>query len=99
LNVCAPPPKFLDVGDAGAPTGSIPKIRNKMSGPTQVLLKDNLSTETVEALQSYLRQFLNEKHSIERSDGRMLLHLHDADDVRMLRRHFPSLIASVHKAR
>jgi hypothetical protein len=70
-----------------------------MSGHSKVVLKDNLSSETVEALQSYLKHFLNDKHSIERADGRMLLHLHDSDDVQMLRQHFPSLIASVHSPR
>jgi hypothetical protein len=63
----------------------------------KVMLTQDLSGETLDALRSYLRQFLDRKHSIEHFDGRVSIYLHDPADVRLLREHFPSLIMNVQR--
>jgi hypothetical protein len=70
-----------------------------MSGPAKIVLKQNLSQETLGALKTYMGQFFNERHVIEEIEGRVEIHLHDSDDLRMLRRHFPSLITGVDSCR
>jgi hypothetical protein len=61
----------------------------------KVLLTQDLSGETLDALRQYLRQFLDRKHSIEHFDGQVSIYLQDPTDVRLLREHFPSLIVNV----
>jgi hypothetical protein len=63
----------------------------------KIMLTQDLSGETLDALRNYLRQFLDRKHSIEHFDGRVSIYLHDPADVRLLREHFPSLIANVQR--
>ena len=63
----------------------------------RVMLSQDLSGETLDAIRSYLRQFLDRKYSIEHFDGRVSIYLHDPDDVKLLREHFPSLIANVQR--
>lgn len=63
----------------------------------KVMLTQDLSGETLDALRNYLRQFLDRKHSIEHFDGRVSIYLHDPEDIRLLREHFPSLIVNVQR--
>jgi hypothetical protein len=68
-----------------------------MTPRAKVILNQNLSGETLDAIRNYLRQFLDRKHSIEHFDGRVSIYLHDPADVRLLREHFPSLIINVQR--
>ena len=61
------------------------------------MLNQDLSGETLDAIRNYLRQFLDGKHSIEHFDGKVSIYLRDPADVRLLREHFPSLIAHVQR--
>lgn len=61
----------------------------------KVLLTQDLSGETLDAIRNYLRQFLDRKHSIKHFDGQVSIYLQDPTDVRLLQEHFPSLIVNV----
>ena len=61
------------------------------------MLTQDLSGEILDALRSYLRQFLDRKHLIEHFDGRISIYLADPADVRLLHEHFPSLIFNVQR--
>ena len=64
---------------------------------SKVLLRQGLSGETLDAIRSYLRQFLDRKHSIEHFDGRISIYLHEPEDIHLLRENFPSLITNVQR--
>ena len=68
-----------------------------MALQAKVMLPQDLSGETLDAIRNYLRQFLDRKHSIEHFDGRVSIYLHDPADLRLLREHFSSLIANVQR--
>jgi hypothetical protein len=61
----------------------------------KVMLTQNLSAETLDAIRNYLRQFLESRHSIEHFDGQVSIYVQDQADAVLLREHFPELIAKV----
>lgn len=63
----------------------------------KIMLKHNLSGETLDAVRRYLKQFLDQKYSLEHFDGQLSIYLHNADDVGQLRQQFPSLIKDVQR--
>jgi hypothetical protein len=62
---------------------------------SKIVLKSDLSQETLTALRSYLRQFLDGRHMLEHFDGSLSIYLHDLVDVRLVRGQFPSPIVDV----
>lgn len=66
---------------------------------SKIVLKSDVSQDTLTALRSYLRQFLEGRHTLEHFDGSLSIYLHDQADVRLVRDQFPSLIAAVQNVR
>ena len=64
---------------------------------SKVVLSQGLSGETLDGVRNYLRQFLDQRYSIEHFDGKVSIYLHDPDDIRLLRENFPSLITNVQR--
>ena len=62
---------------------------------SKIVLENDLGTETLQSLGSYLRQFLDCRDSLEHFDGTFSIYLHGRADLRLVREQFPSLIASV----
>jgi hypothetical protein len=62
---------------------------------SKIVLKSDLSEETLTALRDYLRQFLDGRHTLEHFDGSFSIYLFDRADVRLVQEQFPSLIVAV----
>ena len=60
----------------------------------KIVLKPNLSRETLDAARNDLRQFLDQ-HTVEHFDRTVSIYLRDPADVRLLEEHFASLIVNV----
>jgi len=61
----------------------------------KIVLKPNLSGDALDAVRNDLRQFLDQKHTVEHFDGTVSIYLRDPMDVRLLKEHFASLIVNV----
>ena len=71
------------------------RITQIMPLRSRIVLKSDLSGETLDAVRDYLGQFLDRRHSLEYFDGTFSIYLHDRDDLRLVREQFPLLIANV----
>ena len=61
----------------------------------KIVLKPNLSGDTPDVACNYLRQLIDQKHTVEHFDGTVSIYLRDPADVRLLKEHFASLIVNV----
>lgn len=66
---------------------------------SKIVLKNGLSSETLESIRSYLRQFLDRRYSLEHFNGTVSIYLYEPEDVRLVREHFASLVANVQDLR
>jgi hypothetical protein len=65
----------------------------------KIVLKTNLSQETLNSIRGYLRQFLDRRHTLEHFNGGFSIYLHDAADARLVREQFSLLIMDVQDVR
>lgn len=66
---------------------------------SKIILKRDLSQETLKAVRGYLGQFLARRHSLEHYDGSFSIYLRDPADARLVRQQFGALIADVQDVR
>jgi hypothetical protein len=66
---------------------------------SKIILKSDLSQETLTAVRTYLRRFLHRRHSLENFAGSFSIYLRDPADARLLRQQFGALIADVQDVR
>jgi len=66
---------------------------------SKIILRNDLSQETLTAVRSYLGRFLDRRHSLEHFDGSFSIYLRDPADARLLRQQFGALIADVQDVR
>jgi len=62
---------------------------------SKIVLKSDLSRQTLTALRAYLRQLLDGRHTLEHFGGSFSIYLHDRADAQMVQEQFPSLVADV----
>jgi hypothetical protein len=60
-----------------------------------VILRPNLSHETLSAVRAYLSTFTPDRYSIITFDGKTWIHFKDAKDAALLDVQFPNLIVSL----
>jgi hypothetical protein len=66
---------------------------------SKIILKGDLSEETLTAVRTYLRRCLDRRHSLEHFAGSFSIYLRDPADARLLRQQFGALIADVQDVR
>jgi hypothetical protein len=60
-----------------------------------VVLRPNLSRETLSAVRAYLSTFTPDRYSIITFDGKTWIHFKDSDDASLLDAQFPNLVESM----
>lgn len=61
----------------------------------KITLKRELSRDTLEAVRTYLDEFVGGRHTIEHFDGTVALYFYDRADAEFVRKNFPFVVARV----
>lgn len=61
----------------------------------KIALQRNISSDVLESVRSYLKQFGNDKHTLEHFDGATYIYVANNRDAALLKKNFPDLVRDV----
>lgn len=61
----------------------------------KISLQREISTDTLESVRSYLKQFGSDKHTLEHFDGTTFIYVANDRDAALLKKNFPDLVMGV----